>query len=102
MALQATGLPDATVKIRLEAQAKASSTKAKTTGTAATGTIGAPASTQIPDAPHHVDLSQFDLTTKAGIAVACIVLFGVAFYFVWRAWHHRNDAVAFAQVAKET
>lgn len=102
MALQATGLPDATVKKRLENEAGASDTKAKRNATAATGTVAAPASTQVPDVPHHVDVSRLDLSTKAGVVIACIVLSGIAFYFTWRWWHHRADAIAFAQVAKET
>lgn len=102
MALQATGLPDAGVKKRLENEASASGTKAKTSGAAAGTSVGAPASTQVPSAPHHVDFSSLDFSTKAGVIFACIVLAVVAFYFVWRAWHHSQDAAAFSRVAKET
>lgn len=102
MALTATGDTAANVKKKLDEEAKASAAKAKANGAAAGTTVGAPASTQAPDAPHHVDVSQFDLTSKIGVAIACIVLAGVAFYFVWRWKHNNSDALAFAQVAKET
>lgn len=100
MALAGQGVPAPQIKKTLEAEAAKSDVKAKANGTAAGTTAAAPASTQIPDAPHHIDASH--LSSKIGLAVACVIAAGIAFYFIWRWWHNRADAQAFAQVAKET
>lgn len=87
------------VKEALNGEAATAKVQANKEAAKAGGTIAAPSSTQIPDAPHHIDVSTLPTWSLwllgAAVAVAVIV-------FAYRFWVHRQRAEAFAAVAKES
>jgi len=95
MAAQAAGRPVA--EVLRDGQAAASRQSKGAAGKGA-GAVAAPASTQAPGVPHHVDLSTvepFLLGLIAGLVLCA------AGYFAWRFVIHRQRASAYAAVLKE-
>ena len=86
MALQAAGKP---VEKPLKQEASKATTKAVTNSTAAGGTATAPS---LPDLP---DVSSIDLSHKAGLVFACLIIAGVVAYFVWNATHQAHRAASY-------
>lgn len=96
MALQDEGHAPEVVQKKLQDEGAAASTQAKKEVAKAGGTIAAPSSTQIPDAPHHLDLSV--LPHWLPYVVAAVVVAAVI-VFVWRWWANSHRAAAYAAVA---
>jgi lysozyme family protein len=95
MALEGENLPEAEIEKRLTNEARAAKKSAANNGRAAGGTVAAPASTQAPDTPIHVDVTSFDLSTKIGLALLCLALAGAALYFTRKWWLKRIEAEAY-------
>jgi lysozyme family protein len=97
MALQAQHLPKEEVTKELEREKDKAGKKSNEHGAggASTGAGSAGGATQLPD------MTQLDLSTKIGIAVAGVVVVGIVAWFTWHWWQNRQRAKAYAKVAKE-
>lgn len=96
MALKASGEP---IEPKLTKESKVAKDKAVKNGTAATGAVAIPGgATQAPQAP---DLSTIDMGTKAGLAVAALVVIGFIGYFAWNAYNNYQRSKAFKAAAQE-
>lgn len=98
MALAAKGLPAPEVSKELKKEAKGAATQAKKDAAKAGAAPAAPASTQVPDAPHHIEFSSIPTWSlvAVGIVVACAVG-----YFGYRWYINYKRAQAFTAVATE-
>lgn len=101
MALQKQGLPPAEVKKKLDTEGEKAATKAIKNAAGAGGTVVAPAGTQVPNVPTHVDVPSLahdhtSLFILGGIALAV----GLAF-LAWHFWQNYQRAQAYTEAAKE-
>jgi lysozyme family protein len=80
----------------MKKEASKATKKAVGHSTAAGGSASAP--TQLPDLP---DLSSIDLSHKAGLIFAGLILAGVVAYFVWNAVQNAHRSAAYKAAAQE-
>lgn len=99
MALQAQNLSNDAVNARLKEEGAKAVKQAKKEAVKTAGTVGAPSSTQIPDTPQHVDISNLP-HWALGLLAAAIVIAAIIFAYRW--WAHTQRAAAYNAVANET
>lgn len=91
MALEAAGKP---VNDNLKKEQKSATKDAVKEATKSSGTAGGGGA-----ASQTIDPNSLDWAMTAALWAGAAVLVGVAIYFAWRAWEHRERAKAYADVA---